>query len=38
MKIKQDKTHSFDLGDVKKYGSIKKALIVKELRNLALYK
>lgn len=33
-----NKTHSFELADVEKYGSIEKALIVKEIRNMQEYK
>ena len=34
----KDITHSFHLNDVKKFGSIEKALIMKEIKNMALYK
>jgi len=33
-----DRTHSFHLEDVEKYGSIEKALIMKELYNMSTYK
>ena len=35
---KQEIVHSFNIEDVEKYGSIEKALIVKEIRNIAIYK
>jgi hypothetical protein len=35
---KEEGTHSFDVADVNKYGSIEKALIMKELRGMQLYK
>jgi hypothetical protein len=31
-------THSFELADVEKYGSIEKALLIKELRSMQVYK
>jgi len=36
-KIKET-THSFEVEDVKKYGSIEKALIMKEIRSMNIYK
>ena len=35
---KQEITHSFNIADVEKYGSIEKALIIKEIRNMATYR
>jgi hypothetical protein len=37
-KIERDKTHSFHLEDVEKYGSVFKALIMKELYGMSAYK
>ena len=34
----KEKTHSFDVDDVIKYGSIEKALIMKEIKSISLYK
>jgi len=34
----KDKTHSFEVEDVFRYGSIEKALIMKEIKSISLYK
>lgn len=36
--MKEEKTHSFELDDVRKYGSIEKALLMKEFRRMSVYK
>lgn len=36
--MKEEKTHSFELDDVRKYGSIEKALLMKEFRRMSIYK
>ena len=36
--MKEKGTHSFEIKDVAKYGSIEKALIMKEIKSLAIYK
>ncbi len=36
--IKETGTHSFNIEDVQKYGSIEKALIMKEIKSMSLYK
>lgn len=36
--MKEEKSHSFELEDVERYQSIEKALLMKELRRMAIYK
>jgi len=36
--LKEKGTHSFEIEDVVKYGSIEKALIMKEIKSIAIYK